>query len=43
MSEHTSKQFDQELEHVRARVLHMGGSVEEQILRAVLDKAWTML
>jgi len=35
MSEHTSKQFDQELEHVRARVLHMGGSVEEQIMRAV--------
>lgn len=35
MSEHISKQFDQELERVRARVLHMGGTVEEQILRAL--------
>ena len=35
MSEHTSKQFDHELENVRARVLHMGGMVEEQILRAL--------
>jgi phosphate transport system protein len=35
LTEHTSKQFDQELEHVRARILHMGGAVEEQILRAV--------
>ena len=35
MTEHTSKQFDQELENVRAQVLHMGGMVEEQILRAL--------
>ena len=35
MSEHISKQFDHELENVRARVLHMGGMVEEQILRAL--------
>jgi phosphate transport system protein len=35
MSDHTSKQFDQELERVRARVLQMGGTVEEQILRAL--------
>ena len=30
-TEHTSKQFDAELEAVRARVLQMGGLVEEQI------------
>lgn len=35
MQEHTSKQFDQELETVRARVLQMGGLVEEQIINAV--------
>jgi phosphate transport system protein len=35
MSDHISKQFDQELERVRARVLQMGGTVEEQILRAL--------
>ena len=35
MSDHISKQFDQELERVRARVLHMGGTVEDQILRAL--------
>src|ERR1700752_2338556 len=34
-SEHTSKQFDAELEAVRARVLHMGGLVEEQIKLAL--------
>ncbi len=34
-SEHTSKQFDAELEAVRARVLQMGGMVEEQIRLAV--------
>ncbi|MFN9389829.1 MAG: PhoU domain-containing protein, partial [Betaproteobacteria bacterium] len=34
-SEHTSKQFDAELEAVRARVLQMGGLVEEQIRLAV--------
>ena len=39
MSEHTSKQFDHELENVRARVLHMGGLVEEQILRALQSLA----
>ena len=35
MAEHTSKQFDAELESVRSRVLQMGGLVEEQIVRAV--------
>jgi phosphate transport system protein len=34
-SEHTSKQFDAELEAVRARVLQMGGIVEDQIVRAL--------
>jgi len=34
-SEHTSKQFDTELEGVRARVLQMGGLVESQIRLAV--------
>jgi len=34
-SEHTLKQFDTELEAVRARVLQMGGLVEDQIGRAV--------
>ena len=35
MSEHTSKQFDAELEAVRSRVLQMGGLGEEQIIRAM--------
>jgi len=35
MTEHISKQFDQELEAVRARVLQMGGLVEEQIINAM--------
>jgi phosphate transport system protein len=35
ISEHTSKQFDAELEAVRARVLQMGGLVEDQIVRAL--------
>ena len=35
MAEHTSKQFDAELESVRTRVLQMGGLVEEQIIRAM--------
>jgi len=35
MAEHTSKQFDAELESVRARVLQMGGLVETQINSAV--------
>jgi phosphate transport system protein len=34
-TEHTSKQFDAELEAVRARVLKMGGLVESQIRLAV--------
>jgi phosphate transport system protein len=34
-SEHITKQFDVELETVRAKVLKMGGLVEEQIERAV--------
>ena len=34
-SEHTSKQFDAELEAIRARVLQMGGMVESQIRLAV--------
>ncbi|MFN3715865.1 MAG: phosphate signaling complex protein PhoU [Thiobacillus sp.] len=35
LSEHTNKQFDAELESVRANVLKMGGLVEEQIVNAV--------
>ena len=35
LSEHTYKQFDTELEAVRASVLKMGGLVEEQITNAV--------
>ena len=35
MSDHTSKQFDSELEAVRSSVLQMGGLVEAQILSAV--------
>jgi len=34
-SEHTLKQFDADLEAVRARVLEMGGLVEEQISKAI--------
>jgi phosphate transport system protein len=34
-SEHTSKKFDAELEAVRARVLQMGGIVEDQIVRGL--------
>lgn len=34
-TEHTSKQFDAELEALRARVLQMGGLVEDQIRMAV--------
>src|SRR5215510_15542114 len=34
-NEHTSKQFDQELESLRARVLQMGGYVEQQVTLAV--------
>ncbi len=35
MTEHTSKQFDAELEAVRSRVLQIGGLVEEQIVQAM--------
>ena len=35
MPEHTYKQFDTELESVRAKVLKMGGLVEEQISRSL--------
>jgi phosphate transport system protein len=35
MPEHTSKQFDADLERVRSRVLQMGGLVEQQIGRAM--------
>ncbi len=34
-SEHTSKQFDIELEDLRSRVLQMGGLVESQIMTAM--------
>jgi len=34
-TEHTSKQFDTELEWVRTRVLHMGGLVENNIWQAI--------
>ena len=34
-SEHFSKQYDSDLEDVRARVLQMGGVVEAQILAAI--------
>ncbi len=34
-TEHTSKQFDAELEAVRAQVLQMGGLVESQIRLAI--------
>ena len=35
MTEHSSKQYDIELENVRSRVLEMGGLVESQILAAI--------
>jgi len=35
VSEHTSKQFDAELEGIRSRVLKMGGLVEQQITHAI--------
>ncbi len=35
MSQHIAKQFDTELEAVRARVLQMGGIVEQQITSAI--------
>jgi phosphate transport system protein len=36
MDEHTSRVYDQELEEVRSRILHMGGLVESQ-LKTALD------
>lgn len=35
MNEHINKQFDVELDRIRTRVLHMGGSVETQVLAAL--------
>jgi phosphate transport system protein len=35
MSDHTSKNFDLELESLRTRVLQMGGMVEQQVRKAV--------
>ena len=35
MSEHTSKQFDVDLENIRTKVLQMGGLVEQQVERAM--------
>ena len=35
MGQHISRQFNEELEHVHQRVLHMGGEVEQQINRAL--------
>ena len=34
-SEHTSKQFDADLEAIRSRVLQMGGLVEMQLTTAI--------
>lgn len=34
-TEHTSRQFDTELETVRSRVLQMGGLIEEQVVNAI--------
>jgi len=35
MTEHTTKQFDVDLDNIRTRVLQMGGEVEQQIVRAM--------
>lgn len=35
MSDHLSKQFDLELEHIRTRILKMGGLVESQLQTAI--------
>jgi phosphate transport system protein len=36
MSEHIFRQFDQELNHLRSKVLAMGGLVEEQVANAIM-------
>ena len=35
MSDHTSKNFDLELEKLRTRVLEMGGFAEQQVRRSI--------
>ena len=35
MNDHTSKNFDLELESLRTRVLEMGGMAEQQVRRAI--------
>ena len=35
MNDHTSKNFDLELESLRTRVLQMGGMAEEQVRKAI--------
>ena len=35
MTEHINKQFDQDLEAIRSRILQMGGLVESQIRDAI--------
>lgn len=35
MNDHSSKQFDLELEHIRTRILQMGGLVEQQVKAAI--------
>jgi phosphate transport system protein len=35
LGHHTSSRFDEELEHVRSRLLHMGGLVEQQLSQAI--------
>src|SRR3974377_530584 len=36
LGQHISRRFDEDLEHVRSRVLQMGGLVEQQLQSAVL-------
>ena len=35
MNDHTSKNFDLELESLRTRVLQMGGMAEQQVLKSI--------
>jgi len=35
LTHHTSKRFNEDLEHVRSKVLAMGGFVEEQLGRSL--------